>query len=107
MKGFYVTDEAPGAVPNGTVMEKINSEHDDAHPDGAQCVVIGSISDTQRGYGYFVVWDDTPDTAVFITGTRLKEVRGSGLLPLHDHCVICQNEGQHEAGRPHVMEGQE
>lgn len=29
------------------------------------------------------------------------------LLPRRKDCVICQNEGRHEAGRPHVMEGQE
>lgn len=29
------------------------------------------------------------------------------LLPLHDSCVICNNEGRHSVDRPHVYEGQE
>lgn len=44
-------------------------------------------------------------TAAWVKAHEDKEA--NLLLPLHEHCVICQAEGRHEAERPHVMEGQE
>ena len=51
--------------------------------------------------------DYFPKQAVRSGRRHTKKSLGERLLPLHGGCVICQNEGRHEAARPHVMEGQE
>jgi hypothetical protein len=72
----YTRDQAEGAIPNGTRVRKINVEPRDAHPEGAEAVVVGSIGPApwkgKMTYGYFVEWDDTPGIPVFITGTRIE-----------------------------------
>lgn len=83
-----IHDEAPGALPNGTRVEKINSEPGDAHPDGTQGRVVGSwgpLDDETKeqlkekglppcDYFYFVEWDDIPDIPVGIADRRIAEV---------------------------------
>jgi hypothetical protein len=85
---FYTTEQAEGAFPNGTRIEKIQSDETDSHRNGAKGKVIGSMGNkstsitisTKYGsrisnYIYFVEWDDTPDIPVAIAGFRLKEVK--------------------------------
>ncbi len=78
----YTTDEAPGAMPNGTIVTKVNSLPTDAHPDGTPALIIGSVGPVDLPdfpgvkYGYFVVWDDMPSVPVFIAGNRIEKVEG-------------------------------
>jgi hypothetical protein len=69
--GLYTTEQAIGAIPNGSRVQKTNTEPDDAHQDGALAVVLGSICHPDKGLGYFVVFDDAPDIAVLIVGKRI------------------------------------
>ncbi len=68
-------DEAPGALPNGTLVEKINTEPDDQHPDGALAHVIGSAGSKEHGFVYCVAWEDFPGLPVWIAGHRVTKSR--------------------------------
>jgi hypothetical protein len=77
MEVMFTSDEAPGALRNGTIVEKINSELDDTHGDGARATIVGSVGplDDPRlasKYSYFVEWDDMPGAPVFIAGERIR-----------------------------------
>ena len=80
----YIGKEAPGAIPNGTVVEKINSiAHEDGHVDGSRAKVAGSMCPTDDPlapdrFAYFVEWDDLPATYVFIAGHRIRPVSKEG-----------------------------
>ena len=79
----YTKNQAEGALPNGSQVEKVNSEHGDGHQDGAVGTVIGSIGPgeipgcTDR-YVYFVVWDEDPGAGlpVGIREGRVKALKG-------------------------------
>ena len=71
--GLFTREQAEGAYPNGTRIEKIGSEPSDAHRDGAQATVLGSI----RGgdlLAYFVEWDDLPREAVVLAPHRARRL---------------------------------
>ena len=70
---IYTTDQAEGAIPNGTRIVKVNSEAEDAHVDGAPGVVIGSMAEPEHPgrFGYFIEWDDMPGLPVGIVGHRI------------------------------------
>ena len=77
----YTTNQAEGAIPNGTVVEKIRSDETDTHKDGALAIVVGSIGPYHmiQGkipgplYGYWVLWADmNPTCPVFIAGHRIR-----------------------------------
>lgn len=74
------TTQAPGAMPNETVVEKIGSKPGDAHPDGSRAKVIGSIGPGKHPengraiYGYWVIWDDIPGTPCFVADERIRPV---------------------------------
>lgn len=72
------TEQAPGAIPNGSKIKKVNSSADDGHRDGDQATVIGSLGPAEiqgrKAYGYFVVWDDTPEVPCFIAEFRIERV---------------------------------
>ncbi len=75
-----VTDQAPGALPNGTIIEKIGSKEGDAHPDGARGKVLGSVGPKEvlghgKAYAYCVEWSDTPGVPIFVISTRVREVK--------------------------------
>lgn len=79
----YTTEQAAGAIENGTPVVKCNSAKDDAHADGSLASVIGSIGPFARmrarygeagQYGYWVRWNDLPGTPVFIAGHRIRAV---------------------------------
>lgn len=71
-------EQAVGAMPNGTRVEKINSPPGEPHRDGDQATVISSVGPVPwQGYmvyGYFVEWDDLPGLYVFISGDRIRSL---------------------------------
>jgi len=69
--GLFTTDEYPGALPNGTRIIKVLMLQGDAHRPGAKGTVLGSMGHPQIGIGYFVEWDDTPKTAVFVEARKI------------------------------------
>lgn len=75
MVGF-TRNEAPGALRNGTLVEKVNSEPGDTHQDGARATIVGSLGRAAPSkYGYFVEWDDIPGVPVFTASERIRLVR--------------------------------
>jgi hypothetical protein len=75
----FTREEADGApISNGTRVIKVCSEDEDARPNGAEGVVIGSLEfsaeDRQAQpphlrhvqFAYFVAWDSEPDLPVGI-----------------------------------------
>ena len=79
MEVVFTTKEAPGALRNGTIVEKVNSEPGDRHQDGAQGTIMGSVGPVDvpgipTRYAYFVVWDDMPGVPVGIAGHRIRPV---------------------------------
>jgi hypothetical protein len=81
---LYTTNQAPGAMPNNTLIEKCNSEPNDSHPDGALGRVLGSIGPFELPaipdrYGYWVEWADDLGFPVFVRETRLRKLEdGNG-----------------------------
>ncbi|MFH1486625.1 MAG: hypothetical protein ABIH46_11185 [Chloroflexota bacterium] len=78
MDVVFTTKEAPGALRNGTIVEKVNSKPEDTHGDGARAMIVGSVGlvdDPIAKYGYFVVWDDMLGIPVLIADFRLRPVR--------------------------------
>lgn len=69
----FTHDQATGAIPNGTLVFKCNTEPKDGHVDGSPAHVLGSIGPVDGVYGYFVEWLDKPNTPTFIAGTRIRE----------------------------------
>lgn len=63
---IYSTEEAKGAMPNGTRIIKTNSEPGDGHPDGTPGVIVGSMGPAfvekvgREAYLYFIKWRDFP-----------------------------------------------
>jgi hypothetical protein len=75
---FYTTNQAPGAIPNNTLIVKCNSEPEDFHRDGALGRVLGSIGPyTVPGfpdkYGYWVEWADHMGHPVFIRAIKIRK----------------------------------
>lgn len=60
--------------PPGTRIRKTNSEHGDAHGDGALARVVEHLGYHPESdeHGYMVVWDDTPGLQVFVRGKRIE-----------------------------------
>ncbi len=74
--GAFTTEQAEGALPNGTRIEKTKSEPKDATPGGTPGTILGSISHPGVMNGaimYFVEWDDRPKVAVGVMGWKLLE----------------------------------
>ncbi len=69
------TGQAPGAIPNGTVIEKVNSAPGDGHLDGSLGRVIGSEA-VAVGYAYFIEWNDVPGVPVGVLGQRIRVMVG-------------------------------
>lgn len=73
-EGLFTRHQAPGALPNGTRIEKCNSEERDRWPDGKQGTVIGSVYREDVGYFYFVEWDGDAKRAIGVRDLRIKPV---------------------------------
>ena len=67
------TDQAPGALANGSAIVKIGSEPGDAHQDGAPGRVLASMG-VGEFLTYCVEWADLPGTPVWIAAHRVKLV---------------------------------
>ncbi len=77
MEVAFTSKQAPGAIPNGAVVEKVNSEPGDDHTNGARATVVGSwgpIDDDRLPdrYFYFVEWEDRPGIPVGVSGNRIQ-----------------------------------
>ena len=79
--GMFTRDQAEGAIPNGSRVSKCNSvPYSDATPDGTGGVVLGSIGPIDLKipslppmFGYWVMWDNRPNHAVFIMGLKVQK----------------------------------
>jgi hypothetical protein len=71
--GAFTRQQAEGAIPNGTRVEKVKSEAGDGSPLGTKGTVLGSIShETINGIGYFIEWDTAPRCAVFTINWKIS-----------------------------------
>lgn len=86
----FTTEEADGAIPNGTMIRKSVTEPGDATPYGTVGVVVGSIEhdlplpdddlaklprafrDTK--YAYFIEWVGRPDECIGVMDKKIEEV---------------------------------
>jgi len=81
MADSFVGLTAEGAYPNGTRIEKCNTEDGDTFPDGTLGTVKGSIGGAtmQHPNGtiidkmYAIEWDPIPGVHIMITNNRIKE----------------------------------
>jgi hypothetical protein len=71
-EGMFTRGEYPGAMRNGTRVEKINGAPTDSHPDGARATVLGSFGLPEVGVAYFVAFDDWPKSAVMVVAARVR-----------------------------------
>jgi hypothetical protein len=72
---YYTTDQAEGAISNGTKVVKVRSEKGDTNPVGTTGVVIGSMGGQLHGkpiIGYFVFWDHAPGVPVFVADFKIE-----------------------------------
>lgn len=72
--GFFTRDTYPGAIPNGTRIVKVNSEPNDGNKNGTPGTILGSVGHPEVGTGYFIEWDSTPNTAVFVMAKKITVV---------------------------------
>lgn len=71
--GAFTRESYSGAIPNGTSVEKTNSEPGDGHPNGTRGIVLGSIGHPDLGeIGYFVEWEPSSNKAVMAIGKKLN-----------------------------------
>lgn len=74
--GMFTREQAPGALPNGTVIEKATWEAGDAHPIGTRGVVLGSFFPPEHNtLFYFVEWRPKPHMAVGVTAKKIRRAR--------------------------------
>ena len=77
--GTFTRNEAPGALPNGTRVCKVNSKPGDANPDGTLGVVLGSFPiedpESPARHFYFIEWTGMPHVACGITDFRIAVYR--------------------------------
>lgn len=70
----YTEDEIPGAMKNGTLIEKCLSDPGDGHANGSRGRILGSLGRYPVAYGYFIEWLDQPGLPVFVKYTRVRKV---------------------------------
>jgi len=68
--GSFTRDQAEGALPNGTPIVKVNSEPNDATPDGTKGSILGSIA-AEGLLFYFVEWSSRPRVAIGCMSTKI------------------------------------
>jgi hypothetical protein len=74
--GAFTRQQAPGALfANTTRIRKDKSERGDATPLGTEGTVLGSYYVPERGFAYFVEWDDKPRLAVLVLGWKLARAQ--------------------------------
>lgn len=72
--GVHTQRQADGAIPNGTLVIKTNSQPNDTTPDGVEGKILGSMFHASVGYFYFVEWTTTQGYAVGCVGNKVKVV---------------------------------
>ena len=73
--GAFTRDQAKGAIPNETRIQKTNSEKGDPTPDGTPGTVLGSMRAPEsmgKLLMYFVEWENRPRVAVGIMATKIE-----------------------------------
>lgn len=83
----HTREQAEGAWPNGTSVQKIQSAAEDKHQDGSRATVTGSLGPFTRDfikdpptpddphlelYFYFVEWEDLPGIPAGILSYKLQ-----------------------------------
>ena len=61
--GAFTRNQVEGAIPNGTVIVKANSDPGDATPNGTKGTILGSLSADGLMF-YFVEWESRPKMAI-------------------------------------------
>lgn len=78
--GAFTRDNAEGALPAGTRIQKTNSERGDSMPNGAAGTVLGSYRDDFKVEGpgilgadfiYFIEWDARKGYAVATSNRKI------------------------------------
>jgi hypothetical protein len=70
--GAFTRQNAPGAIPASTRIEKAWCDPGDPNPVGTKGTVLGSISHPELGIAYFVEWDTYPCCAVLAVAKKIK-----------------------------------
>ena len=77
---FSTTEQAEGAIPNGSRVRKVNSQPTDFHQDGALGTVLGSLINPglehkffHIKYLYFIEWDSHRGIPVAIVSFKIIE----------------------------------
>lgn len=71
-------DQAPGAIPNGTLIEKCNHEDGDSWPNGTLGTVLASLDvsslelQNPSKFVYYIDFVADPGIPVMIMGNRIK-----------------------------------
>ncbi|MGY2987750.1 hypothetical protein [Bradyrhizobium sp. USDA 4508] len=68
----FTTNQALGAIPNGTEIVKVAADKGDTNPIGVRGKVLGSMSAPNVGIGYFVEWSHMPGVPVFVTDWKIQ-----------------------------------
>ncbi len=92
--GVFSREQADGAIPNGSVVEKINATESDLAPDGAKGIIVVSLDAVEHAehigemtgttqkrqddekFVYFVQWEVAQPLVVGIRETRIKFLEG-------------------------------
>lgn len=82
--GAYTSEQAEGAIPNGTLVAKRASEPGDGTPDGTHGTVLGSIDGMafdpemcrrlDARFMYWVEWSISPRVAVAVVDRKVVAV---------------------------------
>ena len=70
----WTRDEAWGAMRNGTVIEKCNSQPGDSFPDGTRGMIVGSQIIKVEHF-YFILWEPMPKVPIAISMHRIRPVK--------------------------------
>lgn len=80
--GVFTRNQAEGAIPNGTRIEKSEGEAGDSNPIGATGTVLGSLPAPDGmpakfahvKHFYFVEWDNYPKQACGVLDYKIKPI---------------------------------
>lgn len=70
--GVFTREQAPKAIPNGTRICKVATEHGDAHPIGTKGLVLGSLAADDQQTLYFIEWEPRPRFAVAVADFKIE-----------------------------------
>ena len=72
--GAFTRNQAENAIPNGTVIIKVDADPTDPTPLGTPGIVLGSIYDAKISEHpmYFIEWSHKPNFAIAVSGWKIK-----------------------------------